>query len=196
MSEEQPEISKEELTAIVEKLHFEDFANTITGDLTVYHQARDCIIPMCMRVGLHMGSPVQAIMGKGHYLLTRAADEWAKLKETLKKLDPFNQDNCLYGYPLSWRPDATDHRYVAQAVNWSTQVYGQYPTSYPPNMYPASYTTGQGIGVYNVTTGGNTLSGHNVDLNALQALQMQQQYQQHMKQQMQQQVQKLAKVKK
>lgn len=58
----------------------------------------------CLRVGLHLGKPTQAIMCEGQFVRIRRYDHTCDL-EALKVLDPTDPDKALY-HRKGWKPPA------------------------------------------------------------------------------------------
>jgi hypothetical protein len=70
------------------------FESTIRGEIPLHFKGFRERILIKMRVGLHMGKPMQALIADDQFIRMRAAPEYADCK--LTKLDPLFPDKCLY----------------------------------------------------------------------------------------------------
>ena len=96
----------DELEALIKDLRWEHFEADPLGQIQVGNKL------FCMRVGIHMSRPVQAIVCEGQFVRMRSAEFYEDRK--LHKIDPERLAECLYmdvqqhaGWP-KWRPFMMD----------------------------------------------------------------------------------------
>jgi hypothetical protein len=94
----------EELEALIADLRWEHFESILTGNILVQNKM------FCMRVGEHLGRPVQVIICDGQFVRMRSAEHYQQM--TLHKLDPERLSESLYmdGSSVQWRPNTFDPR--------------------------------------------------------------------------------------
>lgn len=98
----------EELEALIKDYRWEHFEADPLGQIQVGNKL------FCMRVGIHMDRPVQAIIADGQFVRMRSADFYKD--KQLQKIDPERLAECLYvegpasNIPMwpRWRPFIMD----------------------------------------------------------------------------------------
>ena len=95
-----------ELEALIKDLRWEHFEADHLGQIQVGNKL------FCMRVGIHMSRPVQAIVCEGQFVRMRSAEFYEDRR--LHKIDPERLAECLYmdtqqqaSWP-KWRPLTLD----------------------------------------------------------------------------------------
>lgn len=125
----------EALEALIKDLRWEHFEANDLGQIEVGGKL------FCMRIGIHMNRPVQAIICDGQFVRMRSADFYGN--KILLKIDPERLSESLYieattqGWP-KWRPYLPDHgQLVGAQQRASNQV---------PGVYLGNTSGGVGIG--------------------------------------------------
>jgi len=124
----------DELEQLISNLTWEDFEKTDWGELTIGyvppHQKEPIFIKFCMRVGLHMNRPFQAVIAVSQYVRLRAAPQYTGYK--LHRLNASHPSGCWYtpriragseSRPL-WKPEDPE----GETTTWHS-----YTTSYQAN---------------------------------------------------------------
>lgn len=175
----------EELADYIKDVEWSEFERSENGDIHVIAPSRERI-KYSLRVGTHMGQVMKAIITKCQFIRCSRIPEWDYMKELsiLIKLDPLNQDGCLYRRYSpnqdrefwTWRPNIPavgQNQSATQNVPYQVGLGGgggsfNSPAQLHPSMFPTppasvhsgGYTTNNTTSQQNVTPGIlNTLFG-------------------------------------
>ncbi|RPI87193.1 MAG: hypothetical protein EHM40_23150 [Chloroflexi bacterium] len=88
----------DELERLISHVTWDDFERTDLGEFTVGYvpprEMEPVFIKFCMRVGLHMNRPFQAVIADNQFVRLRAAPEYNN--HNLKRLVAAHPAACLY----------------------------------------------------------------------------------------------------
>jgi len=110
----------EELEALIKDLRWEHFEADPLGQIQVGNKL------FCMRIGIHMNRPVQAIIADGQFVRMRSAEFYDDKK--LHKIDPDRLAECLYmdaqqqAYWPKWRPFMADQAKIQNELMKAAQT--------------------------------------------------------------------------
>jgi len=101
------------------------FESTARGEIPLHFKGFRERILIRMRVGLHMGKPMQALIADDKFIRMRAAPEYENYK--LLKLDPLFPDKCLYSDNRVWV--SKGHKFWKPYLKSDWSIYGSMVTA-------------------------------------------------------------------